>query len=218
MRRRSDSVRSWDFRRRSGQYGGCTGKGPVRRGSSRARSASGGGMKRGYGGSTRPTRNTRFPARGRKGKRRRDFLSLCECPVFLALAHLFCQERFARCRWPVPTGSFVTCGRGGIGRRAALRSLWGNPWKFESSRPHHHPSPTSANDQTGCRFSDRIWFAGAVAVPGRPRVSLQSKGNRLFRSVAATWRRKLTETSPIVHPVGASSRRPRGTKPAGLHF
>ncbi|TIU04010.1 MAG: hypothetical protein E5W39_13185, partial [Mesorhizobium sp.] len=22
------------------------------------------------------------------------------------------------------------------GRRAALRSLWGNPWKFESSRPH----------------------------------------------------------------------------------
>jgi hypothetical protein len=28
------------------------------------------------------------------------------------------------------------CGRGGIGRRAALRSLWGNPWKFESSRPH----------------------------------------------------------------------------------
>ena len=34
---------------------------------------------------------------------------------------------------PAPT----TCGRGGIGRRAALRSLWGNPWKFESSRPHH---------------------------------------------------------------------------------
>ena len=30
----------------------------------------------------------------------------------------------------------TTSGRGGIGRRAALRSLWGNPWKFESSRPH----------------------------------------------------------------------------------
>ena len=29
------------------------------------------------------------------------------------------------------------CGRGGTGRRAALRSLWVNiPWKFESSRPH----------------------------------------------------------------------------------
>lgn len=35
---------------------------------------------------------------------------------------------------PAPT----TCGRGGIGRRAALRSLWGNPWKFESSRPHQY--------------------------------------------------------------------------------
>lgn len=35
---------------------------------------------------------------------------------------------------PAPT----TCGRGGIGRRAALRSLWGNPWKFESSRPHQN--------------------------------------------------------------------------------
>ena len=32
-----------------------------------------------------------------------------------------------------------TCrgGCGGIGRRAALRSLWANnPWKFESSQPH----------------------------------------------------------------------------------
>ena len=37
--------------------------------------------------------------------------------------------------------SFVTCGRGGIGRRAALRSLWGNPWKFESSRPHQSEFP-----------------------------------------------------------------------------
>jgi hypothetical protein len=33
-------------------------------------------------------------------------------------------------------GTLPRCGRGGIGRRAALRSLWGNPWKFESSRPH----------------------------------------------------------------------------------
>ena len=34
----------------------------------------------------------------------------------------------------------TACGRGGIGRRAALRSLWGNPWKFESSRPHQPSS------------------------------------------------------------------------------
>ena len=39
------------------------------------------------------------------------------------------------------TSSFASCGRGGIGRRAALRSLWGNPWKFESSRPHQPTLP-----------------------------------------------------------------------------
>ena len=38
-----------------------------------------------------------------------------------------------------PPPMLMACGRGGIGRRAALRSLWGNPWKFESSRPHHFP-------------------------------------------------------------------------------
>lgn len=26
--------------------------------------------------------------------------------------------------------------RGGTGRRATLRSLWGDPWRFESSRTH----------------------------------------------------------------------------------
>src|SRR6185437_2568721 len=31
----------------------------------------------------------------------------------------------------------MACGRGGIGRRAALRSLCRKAWKFESSRPHH---------------------------------------------------------------------------------
>ncbi len=31
------------------------------------------------------------------------------------------------------------CGRGGTGRRAALRRLWvNNPWRFKSSRPHHN--------------------------------------------------------------------------------
>src|SRR6266550_4991570 len=28
------------------------------------------------------------------------------------------------------------CDRGGIGRRASLRSWWGNPWGFESLRSH----------------------------------------------------------------------------------
>ena len=42
---------------------------------------------------------------------------------------------------PAPPGDIpfkeLSSGRGGIGRRATLRSLWDNiPWKFESSRPH----------------------------------------------------------------------------------
>jgi hypothetical protein len=37
----------------------------------------------------------------------------------------------------ISRGFFTSCGRGGTGRRAALRSLWEIiPWKFESSRPH----------------------------------------------------------------------------------
>ena len=46
------------------------------------------------------------------------------------------------------------CGRGGIGRRAALRSLWGNPWKFESSRPHQRDLATQFG---GVRR--RLWTA-----------------------------------------------------------
>ncbi|RVA18545.1 hypothetical protein EN935_35500, partial [Mesorhizobium sp. M7D.F.Ca.US.004.03.1.1] len=53
--------------------------------------------------------------------------------TLLLAVHLFRRKRFATRREPVGSGS-TTCGRGGIGRRAALRSLWGNPWKFESSR------------------------------------------------------------------------------------
>ena len=30
----------------------------------------------------------------------------------------------------------ILCGRGGNGRRAGLRILWGNPWGFKSLRPH----------------------------------------------------------------------------------
>src|SRR6266700_6094907 len=38
-------------------------------------------------------------------------------------------------------GDYYTCpvdprDRGGIGRRASLRSWWGNPWGFESLRSH----------------------------------------------------------------------------------
>ena len=46
------------------------------------------------------------------------------------------QNPFATCTPVGASRRLPRCGRGGIGRRAALRSLWGNPWKLESSRPH----------------------------------------------------------------------------------
>src|SRR5438309_1822998 len=33
-------------------------------------------------------------------------------------------------------GAAAYCSRGGIGRRVRLRTVWGNPWRFESSREH----------------------------------------------------------------------------------
>ncbi len=64
---------------------------------------------------------------GMKGQDR-----LCFCGSSRKRAHLFTSD--AR---PAKERVVSVCGRGGIGRRAALRSLWGStPWKFESSRPH----------------------------------------------------------------------------------
>ena len=51
-------------------------------------------------------------------------------------AGLWTPKAFATCSPAGAIRRLPRCGRGGIGRRAALRSLWGNPWKFESSRPH----------------------------------------------------------------------------------
>ena len=59
--------------------------------------------------------------------------------------------------------------RGGIGRRVRLRTVWGNPWRFESSREHSHlhsvpvTRPASASNSDSrfldlprrCAFEDR---------------------------------------------------------------
>ncbi len=60
-------------------------------------------------------------------------------PVLTRLRRRFRRRFTSRTLVAIPPASEAS-GRGGIGRRAALRSLWGNPWKFESSRPHQ-PSP-----------------------------------------------------------------------------
>src|SRR5690606_22700189 len=69
---------------------------------------------------------------------------------------------------------FVACGRGGIGRRAALRSLWGNPWKFESSRPHHLPHLLS----TSCSAFRSVFAAAdrTVAAGGKSRHTTICRG------------------------------------------
>src|SRR5213595_352144 len=40
---------------------------------------------------------------------------------------------YAHCR------AAVVCSRGGIGRRVRLRTVWGNPWRFDSSREQFGP-------------------------------------------------------------------------------
>jgi hypothetical protein len=39
-------------------------------------------------------------------------------------------------------GATGFCSRGGIGRRVRLRTVWGNPWRFESSREQCLGYPT----------------------------------------------------------------------------
>lgn len=45
---------------------------------------------------------------------------------------------------------FYKRGRGEIGRRATLRSLWSDPWKFKSSRPHQFEQDFSLYVICGC--------------------------------------------------------------------
>src|SRR5437879_10168193 len=61
--------------------------------------------------------------------------------------------------------------RGGIGRRASLRSWWGNPWGFESLRSHWPPS----GGGYGCwSRSVGVVKAGPVQIPNQPPPSSTS--------------------------------------------
>src|SRR5438552_16604711 len=58
--------------------------------------------------------------------------------------------------------------RGGTGRRAGLRILWGNPWGFESLRSH----PKSIRMATlNARHPFAACLLGATIVACHPRVS-----------------------------------------------
>ena len=81
------------------------------------------------------------------------------------------------------------CGRGGTGRRAALRSLWDNiPWKFESSRPHHFRQLLSFNPPhsvCGWAWSSNILHEKCVkksspniSKPTQKKIILKTKNKR----------------------------------------
>src|SRR6478609_12137927 len=75
-----------------------------------------------------------------------------------------CPEKpFATCCVAGTNRHLPRCGRGGIGRRAALRSLWGNPWKFESSRPHHSLSRGARKAGYHLAFNDAAVFARFIS-------------------------------------------------------
>ena len=45
--------------------------------------------------------------------------------------------------------------RGGIGRRVRLRTVWGNPWRFESSREHDFRKCPVIRNEASRRFLNR---------------------------------------------------------------
>ena len=80
-------------------------------------------------------------------------------------AGLWTPKAFATCSPAGAIRRLPRCGRGGIGRRAALRSLWGNPWKFESSRPHQKRTRPSSRVFCCRDFNDfSVGITGNVAV------------------------------------------------------
>src|SRR6266481_4359295 len=59
-----------------------------------------------------------------------------QTPARLSSAHKIdiLSFRLACVIWPRNLTGPFSSSRGGIGRRVRLRTVWGNPWRFESSR------------------------------------------------------------------------------------
>src|SRR5690349_13338579 len=88
--------------------------------------------------------------------------------------------------------------RGGTGRRAGLRILWGNPWGFDSLRSHITPMLVT---RTYLELTDRTQFKPAFGV--FPRLTIRREEaptpvlyNRLYRGVGKDyhWRDRLQWT------------------------
>src|SRR5207237_10897066 len=68
-----------------------------------------------------------------------------------------------QCRLPLGAGLFMTCGRGGTGRRAALRSLWPKGRGSSSLLDRTSPAKKSQGVATGSpaaaiRGCNRTWI------------------------------------------------------------
>jgi hypothetical protein len=88
--------------------------------------------------------------------------------------------------WPCtarPRGQFIArclCSRGGIGRRVRLRTVWGNPWRFESSREQFTFGATRCATVVSARGHITIFaintliggLLGAAKIPGESSPSL----------------------------------------------
>ena len=76
------------------------------------------------------------------------------------------------------------CSRGGIGRRVRLRTVWGDPWRFESSREHH--PLTQMSQAAAGRIADpgRLWkvWGGVCCSPLRSAEHLHLELHSVFAS------------------------------------
>ena len=77
--------------------------------------------------------------------------------------------------------------RGGIGRRVRLRTVWGNPWRFESSREHHLCKTSDGSAWCWARETTNSGDIGAPNVPDLIKLLLQEQ-NRGFLAMSAPAR------------------------------
>src|SRR4029077_6987411 len=93
-----------------------------------------------------PTRSTRAQTAARLSRGARSTSAFLLLFFFFACLRLIGPRLKGRWKTPMPTSFHVAPAltlrmvvalarsRGGIGRRVRLRTVWGNPWRFESSR------------------------------------------------------------------------------------
>ena len=106
-------------------------------------------------------------------------------------------------------GPLSLCSRGGIGRRVRLRTVWGNPWRFESSREQSYfyrggvgltsfffsKGKDNRNGRTPVQIDRLTWLQLSFLPP----TELSSTGKAVFVRQGlfrlSSWRRHLSTVS-----------------------